>query len=224
MKVRVVLIVLALGVVTVAILLYQMAGQFKEHASALAARGQPKALALAEQKAVGGGAASIGKAPAPQLPPPAAVDPEFQRWIAEEAKDINQASLDSQAKKIQMAKVVKELTPIKERQLLQTARISVNAGERILSTYLLVEGGATGLLQELITAPVANPGPFESHSQGEMELTQERAIRLMALEGMISRAEHDPAVRIALEQTIPGIPDPYIKAYAQKHLDEIKTH
>jgi hypothetical protein len=51
---------------------------------------------------------------------------------------------------------------------------------------------------------------------GEIEAVREKTLRIMALDGLSSRAETDPAARVALAKAIDEIQDPYIKSYAQE--------
>lgn len=164
--------------------------------------------------------------PAVGAPSASAEDPEFQRWLSAEAQRMNQRGQDGESKRKELAKVAAELTPAKAQHLLQIAKnVSSPAGEKILAAYLLVEAGPLGLesLRSLITTPLSLSGPQEPHSEGELRATQERSVRMMAIDGLASQAEKNPSARETLVNTIPNISDPYIKSLAEKRLSQIKA-
>jgi len=154
-------------------------------------------------------------------------DPAFAKWIHEEANQIEQLTPNSAAIRQRLVDVTRSLTPAQAWQLFATARSpGAPAKEKIFAAFVLAEAGdrANVQLQQLITAPVITTAPQEPHSEGEMKGIQERSLRLMALEALIGRAEHDPAAREVLEHSIPNIPDTYMKQLAQRRLDEFKRH
>lgn len=151
-------------------------------------------------------------------------DPEFQNWLAEEAKSVDHTHVDSQAKQIQIRKIVSKLTPTQSRQLLQTASNPVApAGEKILSTYLMVEGGLNSReeLKTFISAPLKDQGPHDAHSEGEMNGIREKSLRIMAIDGLFSQAKNDPQAHAALAQAAAESTDPSIKSYAEQKLKQL---
>ena len=155
------------------------------------------------------------------------IDPEFQKFIQTEAKQVDAPKIDSEKKRHEIAQILAKLTPNQARQLLQTAtNPASSAGERIVSTYMLVEAGplAQAQLRELIMTPVSDPGPHKVHSSGEVVAIQERSLRAMAIDGLLRDVEKDPSARETLAKAIPNIPDPYIKSYAEKRLAELPPH
>lgn len=167
--------------------------------------------------------------PSPQETPTAATvpaDPDFQKWLVQEAKDVDQPKIDSAKKKRELAKVIAELTPNKARQLLQTVQSgTASAGEKILSAYILVEGGekTQAELSDLLASPMPARGEVKPHSEAEAKTAQDRSLRIMALDGLATRAKTDVSAREALAQSISSIQDPYVKDYAQKRLNEIRN-
>lgn len=189
------------------------------------------------QKPVADSQAASGVAPAPvgsspQTPsaamnsaPSSPEETEFQRWISEEGQQIDQRGMNSEEKRLELVRTAKQLTPTKASQLVRIARnVSAPAGEKILAAYLLVESGpvAQEQLGSLIASPLEYGSQQEPHSEGEMRAAQERSMRVMAIEGLAARAESDASARETLERTIPTIPDPYIKGYAEKRLAKIR--
>ncbi len=228
MKTRVMLVFVGVGLLVVGILLWQ----FSRAGRGLNTNRPVETAEAATTGIVGGGSATFGVSgqnsgvvTGTVIDAPA-IDPEFQTWIKTEAKSVDRPTIDSDKKKTELAKIIATLTPNKAKQLLQTARnVSSTAGERILSTYLLVEAGslALGEIKELITSPVVDHGPAKAHSEAEMMRVQERSLRIMAIDGLASRAKQDPNSRDTLARSIPGIQDSYIRDYAQKRLAEVSN-
>jgi hypothetical protein len=156
----------------------------------------------------------------PTAPPPA--DPAFQQWIANEAKSIDIPNVDGQRKEAELRKILKSLTPTQAQQLLHTARNPVApAGEKILSTYMMVLGGP-GTRGELIDFLKDDSSPRgEPHTIDEVNGVRERSLRIMAIDGLVSQAKTDRSARDLLAREIPSIQDPYVKSYAQRKLDEL---
>jgi len=154
-------------------------------------------------------------------------DKEFQTWLTTEAKNVDKPSLDGEQAKAKIAKIASHLTESQARHLLQTVKSdSSSAGEKILSTYILVEAGglAQSEMKELITSALENRGPSKPHSEAEMRSVQDRSLRLMAIDGLGEHAKTDANARATLAQSIPGIQDPYIRKYAEQRLKEATPH
>ena len=158
-------------------------------------------------------------------PPSTKEDAEFQKWVSEEGQLINQRGMDSEQKRRELIAIAKQLTPSKANHLLKVASNAASAaGDKIVAAFLLIEAGnlAQEQLGALIASPLVYGGKQEPHSEGELRGTQERSMRVMAIEGLATRAESDSSARTTLERTIPTIPDPYIRGYAEKRLAQIK--
>lgn len=152
-------------------------------------------------------------------------DPEFQRWLSTEAKELDRPHVDSDAKRAQIRSVVKKMTPQQSRQLLQTAKNPKSpASEKILSTYLLVEGGlrTEAELTELIAAPLEEPGHYAPHSEEEVKGIREKSLRIMAIDGLFSRAQKEPTARAALAKAASQTTDPSVRAYAENKLRQLQ--
>ncbi|MGE4132246.1 MAG: hypothetical protein AB7F86_11450 [Bdellovibrionales bacterium] len=150
-------------------------------------------------------------------------DPRFERWLSEEARSMDQPSVDSVEKQARISKVVKKMTEPQSRHLLATARNPrAPAGEKILSTYLLVEGGSRtqGELMALITTPF-DGARHEAHSEKEMSGIRDKSLRIMAIDGLFSQAQTDPGARAALSKAAQDIQDPYLKSYAEDRLRQL---
>lgn len=153
------------------------------------------------------------------------VDSKFQQWITDEAKAIDRPNIDGDKKEAEIKEIVRKLTPEQSRQLLQTASSPVApAGEKILSTYLMVQGGLNSRaeLARFIAMPLKENGPHEPHSEAEIKGVREKSLRIMAIDGLVSQAKTDPAARQALAKAIAESDDPYIKGYATEKLKELE--
>lgn len=156
---------------------------------------------------------------------PSPADPGFQKWLSREAKNLDLPSVDSSAKQEELRQVVRKMTPIQSRQLLLTAKNPrAPAGEKILSTYLLVESGSRGYgeLSELIAAPLVDKGPHPPHSEEEMRGVRDKSLRIMGIDGLFAQAQKDPRARETLARTIPAIDDPFIRSYAEDKLRQLR--
>jgi len=158
----------------------------------------------------------------PSQPP---VDPEFQKWLERAAGEVNKTNVAGDRVSAEMARVAANLTPAQANQLLQTAvSNTAPAAEKILSVYLLGEGGARSRAQlvELILSPLPDRGPVTVHSPAETLSAGDRARVMMAVEALAAQAKSDPAALQALVQAISAIQDPNVKRLAQKVADEIR--
>lgn len=152
-------------------------------------------------------------------------DPEFQKWLSTEAKELDRLHVDGDAKRAQIRSVVKKMTPQQSRQLLQTAKNPKSpAAEKILSTYLLVEGGlrTESELAELIAAPLEEPGHYAPHSEEEVKGIREKSLRIMAIDGLFSRAQKEPTAKAALARAASQATDPSVRAYAEDKLRQLQ--
>lgn len=166
-------------------------------------------------------ARALGRNPAASSGP---ADPKFQQWITQEAKSLDHPNVDGERKEAEIKEVVKRLTPQQSRQLLQTASsVHAPAGEKILATYLMVQGGLNSRaeLAQFISGPLNEKGPHVPHTEGEIKGVREKSLRIMAIDGLVSQVKTDPAARQALARAIAESEDPYIKGYAQEKLNEL---
>jgi hypothetical protein len=151
-------------------------------------------------------------------------DPEFQKWLSEEAKDVDQPHVNGEAKEQQIKKIAGRLSKAQAEQLLQTANNpTAPPSEKILSTYLMVVGGLNTReeLRAFISSPMKEQGPHEPHSEGEINGIREKSLRIMAIDGLFTQAANDPQAKAALAAAVVASEDPYIKAYAQEKLNQL---
>jgi hypothetical protein len=150
-------------------------------------------------------------------------DPKFQEWIESEAKSLDSVKVSAKEKQAQIDALVSELTPSQSRQLKQTVmHPQSKSREKILSVYLLVEGGAKTRddLKDVIIAPLKQKGG-EVHSEEEHAGVREKSLRIMAIDGLFAQAQSNPQARSTLARAIEDSADPYIKAYAQDKYDQL---
>lgn len=161
----------------------------------------------------------------PKTIPSKPADPEFQQWISNEAKTVDSPHVDSDAKEHEIKKIAAKITKSQSEQLFQTASSqTAPPGEKILSTYLMVEGGLNTReeLRAFISAPLKEQGPHEAHSEGEINGIREKSLRIMAIDGLFSQAKSDPQAKAALAKAVADSEDPYIKRYAQDRLNQLE--
>lgn len=161
----------------------------------------------------------------PKTSPSRPADPEFQQWITDEAKAVDAPRVDSVAKEAEIKKIAAKLTRSQSTQLLQTASsVTAPPGEKILSTYLMVQGGLNTReeLRAFISSPLKESGPHEPHSESEINGIREKSLRIMAIDGLFSQAKTDPQAKAALAQAVTDSADPYIKKYAEDKLRQLE--
>ncbi|NJM09715.1 MAG: hypothetical protein HC883_02115 [Bdellovibrionaceae bacterium] len=152
-------------------------------------------------------------------------DPQFQHWIREEAKSLDEPNVNGQAKEAEIRAIVSKINSSQAQQLRQTVNSRVALPrEKILSAYLLVEGGLNTrqALKDSITAPLVEQGG-EAHSESEIKGVREKSLRIMMIDGLYAQAKTDTKARETLAQAIADSEDPYIKAYAQEKLDQLQS-
>lgn len=150
-------------------------------------------------------------------------DPEFQEWIVDEAKSLDSLKVDGEQKQAQIEALVSRITPSQSRQLKQTVmHPQSKSREKILSVYLLVEGGPKTWadLKDVIAAPLTQKGG-EVHSEEEHAGVREKSLRIMAIDGLFAQAQTHSQARATLARAIVDSSDPYIKAYAQDKYDQL---
>jgi len=168
-------------------------------------------------------------APAPSTAEPPSLmapkDPAFAQWIREEAKSLDELNVDGEKKEQQIREVVAKITPSQAKQLQQTVSSPRSLPrEKILSAYLLVEGGINTRqeLKDSIVAPLVEQGGHEPHSEDEIKGVREKSVRIMLIDGLFAQAQKDPKARDLLAQAIADSADPYIKAYAQEKMNQLQ--
>ena len=164
---------------------------------------------------------SLAEAPSPKT----TADPEFQKWISDEAKELDNLNVDGAAKKRQIRAVVSKMTSQQSKQLLQTVKNPRSpAAEKILSTFLLVEGGTRTQkeLSDLISSPLLEDPNYKPHTEEEMKGIREKSLRIMAIDGLFSQAQHEPSAREALARAARETQDPSIRAYAEDKLRQLQ--
>lgn len=155
----------------------------------------------------------------------AAADKDFRDWLEKEAKDLDRTDVDEEDKKIVLKQRLAEMSPSQAVTLLETIKNPKSAArEKILSTYLLVEGGARteAQLTALIVAPLVENQDYSPHSEDEMKGIREKSLRIMAIDGLFSRAQVDPSARQALARAASEAVDPTVRSYATNKLRQLR--
>jgi len=151
-------------------------------------------------------------------------DGRFGAWLSSEAQKMNSQVTDGKALEAELKQIAAQFLPRHLHFLAKKASdIHVAMNERILSSYLLgLSGAANDSLMDLASRTIDNPGPHEPHSIDEMNAAKERALRLMAIDGIVnSDADFSEKIK-SLEILISQITDATVLKYALRKLDELK--
>jgi hypothetical protein len=125
-----------------------------------------------------------------------------------------------------LRKAIAELDAAKLKQLLQTVlNPFASAGARIYSIYLMSEAGAVAQnhVATFLSQPLPNYGESRPHTEAETRNSQERAMRVMAIDGLAARAAKDPSALATLENSAAHISDPIVRRYAERKIREIRS-
>jgi hypothetical protein len=153
----------------------------------------------------------------------AQIDPEFRQWLQTEAKQLDLPRVDGARKEFELRQIVKRLNESQKKQLMQTViDTSAAASEQILSVYMLVQAAAREELGHIVTAPAKVQGATPAHSESEALAMRDRALKTMALDGLIEHARGNPQEIVKLAEIIQNISDPVIRSRAQKELAQIQ--
>ncbi len=150
-------------------------------------------------------------------------DSEFIGTVRDQARSVDDPSVDAGRAESQLKSLASRITPAQARQLRGLIMHPQSAArEKILSAYILVEGGSRSReeLRAAITAPLTQEGG-EVHSEEEIKGVREKSLRIMMIDGLFAQARTEPAARDTLAQAIADSADPYIKAYAQEKFDQL---
>lgn len=151
-------------------------------------------------------------------------DREFQQWVRQEAQTMENPNGVGADKDAQIRKVISKITPVQAKHLQRILATPHSLPrEKILSAYLLVEGGlkTREALKESIAAPLHEKGG-ESHSEDELKGIREKSLRIMMIDGLFAQAKTDANARTTLVRAIADSEDPYIKAYGQQRLKQLE--
>lgn len=147
-------------------------------------------------------------------------------FLEREAASFNAPKVDSEAAERRVQEQAALLTESDLEFLAQKAQgVSSRASDRILSAYLLVAAKQRGwkALRDLAVAPLqGNPNPAP-HTVDETLSMQEKAIRIMAIDGLFEQAMKDRAAREEFLRLVSELRDPTLAAYAQKRVRELPS-
>lgn len=150
---------------------------------------------------------------------------DFREWMEKEAANLDRLDIEAEEKRAVLRRRMAEISPAQASELLQTIKNPKSAArEKILSTYLLVEGGARteAELTELIIGPLQENPVYAPHSEDEVKGIREKSLRIMAIDGLFSRAQTDPSAKAALARAASQAADPSIRSYASDKLRQLR--
>lgn len=168
------------------------------------------------------------------LPQGPAIDEEFRNWLSDQAQLLDEPQVDVKEAESQVRSMVERISP-KEWEAVKSLAASnqVKASERVFATYLLVQGGeaSLGRLAEFAQSelPLAHQD-FAAHSEEETEAVRERALRVMAIDGMASQAEadlksgvqrSDSLALLKLQEVAASAQSGFIREQAKARLDQL---
>lgn len=149
--------------------------------------------------------------------PPAAPQ-DFKNWVSSEAQKMSLTKSEGSDKQGQLIKAAQKLNSHQRRHLLNLARDpGTPTSEKVLSTYMLVEAGPAAIpeLRALIASPVRDRDPVGSQ--------RDKTLRIMALDGLSSRALSDPTAQDALIRVLDDIQDPDVRSYARQKMQQVQV-
>lgn len=143
--------------------------------------------------------------------------PELHRWLN---KNSQYMSSFSDRDEVRLQKFISEITPSEINEL---HRISLSqsepANKRILSLYMmgLTQHAVQGL-NEFLTSDFKLEENAPAHSLEETRNGREKALRVMAIEQLISTAATPDEARQRLQELIPRLKNPWLKSFAERKL------
>lgn len=149
---------------------------------------------------------------------------EFQHWLLKEQEEMNNFTVNENKKADQLQTVASNLTKEKAKYLsdrLQNRKTPVR--EKILSAYLLSQSSDQFLSDILRAAvsPIVIDGEPKVHSVAEVQLNQERSIKILLINKAAEIAKTSTAALADFKSSISQIKDFYLKNYAEQKLKEI---
>lgn len=169
--------------------------------------------------------AAAPASPAAVAPPPSAdgVNPVFVAFLKREAALLESTKNDA-VKAEQRVEVQAEAMGPREISFAKDTALAPQAAanERILSAYLLVSAGekAWSAIQELLLAPLSR-ARAEPHTIEEAKAMQEKALRLMAVDGLAEQAATNARARELLSRMASEVQDPGLRNYILQKLGEL---
>lgn len=154
---------------------------------------------------------------------------QFEQWFKSEAQAMNHYNVNEDKIQERYLRITAQMTPAQFKVLSQIAmRSNPNVSERILAAYLLGYAGYDSLsdLSALASSEIKLDGVPNAHTAAETQQTQERALRVLAINRLADLARGEDAAAAAnalaeLKKLIPTIKDANLKNYAQNKLKEI---
>jgi hypothetical protein len=154
---------------------------------------------------------------------------EFKKWFEDEVSLMSQFNVNEEAYRDRYLQITAKMTPEQFKILAEKAATkTTNASEKMLAAYLLGYAGYESAtdLASFAASDIQLDGAPNPHSAAETQATQERAIRVLAINRLADLARGDDgsaanAARVELEKLISRIKDPSLKNYAQNKIKEL---
>lgn len=189
--------------------------------------GNPGGFAGAAQAHAVSATAALQKPPV--INAATATPAQFKEWFDSEVKLMNQYNVNEELMQQRYLELTAKMTPAQFKQLSVVARTkSPNINERILAAYLLGYAGyaSVGDLSTLVSTPILLDGKPEPHTVYETQQTQERALRILAINRLADLAHGNDSEKAKkavaeLKRISATIRDENLKNYAQNKLQEI---
>lgn len=166
---------------------------------------------------------------APTLDPATATPVQFKEWFYAEVKLMDQFNVNEDLMQSRYLQLTAKMTPEQFKQLSVVARTkNPNINERILAAYLLGYAGyaSVGDLAALVSSPIQLDGEPKPHTVYETQQTQERALRVLAINRLADLAQGSEPERAKsalseLKRIAATVKDLNLKNYAENKLAEI---
>lgn len=151
------------------------------------------------------------------------VEEPVKKWVHDEAPELNRRNVDMKAYD---ERIEREIANYGEVQLQQLKVMAIDKtlpiNERILSTYML---GKSSMAAEHLSEIASQNVEYKQHaphSEGEIRASQERAIKIMSIDGIV-KGEQSPQQKIEnLKNIIKSSNDSLVKDYAQTKLNDLR--
>jgi hypothetical protein len=151
------------------------------------------------------------------------VSPQFIDYFRTESRKMDSPSIDQEKAQNEIQSQAEKMTSV---ELNYAKKIALNpktpANEKILAIYLILKSKhSEQTLAEIVSAPLNQKANPEPDSIAESAAMQEKALRIMALDGLLQKASHDLKIRESLYEIAGKTSDPTIKNYLLKRLKEL---
>jgi hypothetical protein len=140
----------------------------------------------------------------------------LKQWVSQEAKVLDRTKVDM---KFHDDMISQKVRSFGREQLTQLASIAKDPtlpmNERILSTYVLGKSELSSLELVDLASRASENKKFEAHSEEEIKSTQERSLKIMAIDAIVKSKNSMDSKLKDLQSVINASNDELVQQYAQ---------